>query len=148
MDKQEKEILIGKKIVAPSSISCGISWVDGRVVFFKSRHFNKYGNMYYGICSFSSKIWAVTPIDYDIPSMITTILVSPHDNYCEKSFVCLNFSCALNQFDRVMFVQEFKDIGPFSLGLPRDIGTKTLWFNEGNYGKLWAKLGIPIVGGV
>lgn len=129
----------------PNSISCSVTWVDGRIIF---KHNKKYSDFYYGICSFSKSIFAVTPLDYERATMISTIQVSPLEQYCERAFSCLNFTCKLNQFDRDIFVKEFKDCGPFTLGLPKDIGTKPLWFSEGDYTFFWGHFVIPETGGV
>jgi len=143
----DDKYIIKPRDTVPSTISCSVTWVDGRIPFFRSKYFDKLGRAWYGVCSFSRRIWAITPLDYDIPSLITTISVSPSENYCEKAYSCLYFDCQLNRFNRGMFEAEFKDCGSFSLGLPQDIGTKPLWFNEGKWATIWEKFIIPVVGG-
>ena len=141
----DKEIETPKNIIAPNSISCSVTWVDGRIVFKDNK---KYSLFYYGICSFSKNIFAITPRDYERPLMITTVYISPIEKYCDRAFSCLNLNCKLNQFDRDIFVNEFKDCGPFTLGLPRNIGEAPLWFTEPKWQELWSKMIIPIDGGV
>lgn len=144
MDKNNIDKLIKKKTKAANSISCGISWIDGRIIF---KHAKKWSMFWYGICNFSRGVWAITPRDFDKPTMITTIMVSPTEDYCERSFVCLNTSCPLNRFDRDMYVAEFKDVGEFSLGMPANFGESVPWFNSPEWINLWARLVIPKEGG-
>jgi len=127
------------------SISCGVTWVDGRCIFKRDK---KWGAFWYGICHYSVRIWAVTPLDYEKPTMITTIPVSPSQHYCEKAFVCLNFKCPFNQFDKQMFINEFSDCGAFSLSLPQTMDTTNhLWFNDAKYPTLWKQLVLRPEGG-
>lgn len=129
-------------------INCGISWIHGSVVF---KNESKYSHCFFGVCHLSNLIFAITPEDWEKATMIKSIAVSPSTGYCEKAEVCLNFDCRanppwifkLNKFNKFRFASEFKDAGPFSLGLPRDMGEKTLWFNEGNYKHLWKVLVDP-----
>jgi len=133
-----------KKTAAPYSVPIGVTWVDGRAIFRREK---KWSGSWYGICHFSEGVVAITPIDFDGPKMITTIMVSPLDKYCERAFSCLNFTCPLNQFDKEIFMEEFKGMGAFSLGLPRDFGTKPLWFSEGKFIQFWKKFIIHGEGG-
>jgi len=133
-----------KNIVAPNAISCSITWVDGRILFKESA---KQSNLWYGICSFSQKIWCVAPLDYEKITMITTIYASPHDKHCDKGKVCINFKCDMNRFSIDSFIEQFKDMGKETLGLPLDFGSKVLWFNEGVVGKKWKNFIIPVDGG-
>jgi len=127
-----------KKALVSSTISVGISWIDGRCVF---RPDKKHAQCWYGICHFSDMVFNISPIDYQDATMLKTIKVSPSEGYCEKAHTCLNFDCTarhpitgtpvkLNKFDKNLYVYEFKDIGFSSLGLPDNIGTETLWFNN------------------
>ena len=136
-DIEKKSKLIG-------IISVGVTWVDGRIIFKPSV---KWAQVYYGICHFSKGVAFMTPIDWERATMISTIMVSIDSNYCEKSLVCLNFRCPFNQFDKKFYAKEF-DCGTFSLGLPQDIGTKVLWFNEGEYVDIFRKFIIAPNGGV
>jgi len=120
-----------------NSISVGVSWIDGRTVLKPEK---RRGDAYFGVCHFTDKIWAITPLDWDKATMITTIHVSPLDHFCERSGMCLNFKCKLNSFNRNIFTSYFEDCGAFTLGLPSDLGTKDLWFNEGKWGAFWGKL--------
>lgn len=144
MDKQELNKLVNKKTQAHNLISVGVTWVEGRALF---KHTKKWSQFWYGICNFSGVIWAVTPLDYDRPTMITTIQVSPTENYCEKAYVCLNTKCSLNRFNIDMFVSEFKDCGAFSLSIPRNYADITPWFIDGPWLNFWKKLVISPEGG-
>ena len=119
------------------SVSCGITWVDGRCIFKRDK---KWGKVFLGVCHYTDLVWAVTPSDYEKPLMITTIQVSPFENFCDKAHTCLYFACKYNRFNKTMYVDEFKDAGAFSLGLPQDIGTKPLWFNDGKWKSFWFNL--------
>jgi len=143
--KDETKYIIDKSIKITNVISVGITWLDGRIVF---KHTNKYSKFWYGICHFSEGIFAVTPLDYDIPTMLTTIKVAPPEKYCERAYSCLNTECKLNRFNRAVFLSEFKDVGEFSLGIPRNFVQKGFWANQGKWKKYWSKFIIPIVGGV
>ena len=139
----------GKKVIqnliAPNAISVGVTWVSGKILF---KHNKKYSQFYYGMCHYSKLIFAVTPLDYERPTMITTIAVSPFDKYCERSDTCLNIDCKLNRFDKNAFITEFKDCGEFSLSLPSDFGLKTPWFNDGQWKEFWGKFQLDVAGGV
>jgi len=134
-----------KNVMYHNAISCSTTWIDGRIIFKLNE---KHSKFYYGICSFSRGIFAVTPSDYKRPTMIASIQVSPIERYCERAFSCLNFTCKLNQFDKGIFIDEFKDCGAFTLGLPRDIEKKPQWFSVGEFKDYWGKFIIPQTGGV
>lgn len=127
---------------AVNLISVGITWVDGRCLFKLN---TKWSRIWFGICNFSENIWAISPLDYPYPTMITTISVSPTERYCERAYTCLHFNCNLNKFNKNVFLTEFKDCGALTLGLPLDLGSRPLWFNEGKYS--WNKLVISPEGG-
>lgn len=140
------DIIIKPKDLVPDTISSSVTWLDGRIIF--RRHNKKWAKFFFGICSFSGSIFAVTPRDYERPLMITTIKVSPSQNFCERAYSCLNFTCRLNRFDKNIFINEFKDCGGFTLGLPKDLGSKPLWFSEGDYTFYWRAFIIPESGGI
>ena len=125
----------------PNTINVGITWVDGRCIFNPT---SKHANVWFGICHYSNKVWAIAPIDYDKITAIINVNISFTEEYCSKAHVCLNFMCTaknpisgkqyrMNKFDRFLYVQDFKDVGFSSLGLRSDIGSKELWFNEKKY---------------
>lgn len=128
----------------PSTISVGVTWVDGRIIFKPDK---KWGMAWYGICHFSKGVFAISPLDYAMPTMITTIRVSAVEGYCERAHSCLNKKCPLNQFTKEVFLSEFKDLGEGSLALPRAMGKGALWFSEGKWEGYWRHLIIPITGG-
>jgi len=138
---------IDKRSKAPNIISCGITHVDGRLIFKLGK---KWRNVYYSICHFSEHIFAISPIDYQYPTMVTTIYVSPVDGFCEKANSCLHFKCFLNKFNKDAFIREFKGCGVFSLGLPLSLGTKSLWFNDENekWSRVWKDFIILRDGGI
>ena len=140
MDKHEIIQLTDKKTQARNSISCGITWVDGRIVFFKSKAFDKQGKWYYGICHFSELIWAITPLDYKNPTMINTIMVSPYDNYCERAYSCINLKCNLNKFNRSVFEKDYEGCGDFAKEFPMVFKENQMWFNENKWEKFWGRL--------
>jgi len=125
-------------------LSVGITWIDGRAIF---KHNKIHSQCWYGICHLSKSVCIITPSDFDIPKMITTIKVYPEVKMCERAFICLNFKCPLNRFDKFAFKNEFKDVGFFSLALPSDIGTRPLWFSEEKYMTFWEKFILGIDGG-
>ena len=144
MDKHEIKEVIRKKTPVPNIISCSITWVDGRILFKEGV---KWADAWYGICHYSDHIFAITPSDYQRVMMLTTIAVAPVDNYCERAYTCLYFACKLNRFTKSLFLNEFKDCGAFTLGLPADLGTKPLWFNDGQSGEAWSKFKLGTEGG-
>jgi len=127
---------------AVNLISVGVTWVDGKCLF---RHDKKWSNAWFGLCNYSEMVWAISPKDYPYPLMITSFSVSPTEGYCEKAYTCLHFHCLLNRFNKNIFLAEFKDSGAFTLGLPTDIGSKPLWFNDGSVS--WKRLVISPEGG-
>lgn len=129
----------------PHTISVGVTWVDGRIIFKPDK---KWAMAWYGICHFSRGVFAISPLDYAMPTMITTIRVSQVEGYCERAHSCLNKVCPLNQFNKDIYLHEFKDLGSFSLGLPAAMGEGLLWFSEGKWADYWQHLIIPIDGGV
>ena len=144
MDKVRLNDLVRKKTPAPNIVSAAVTWISGKLLF---KHDTKWANMYLGICHYSSKIFAISPSDYQYPKMVTTIMVAPPDNYCEKAYSCLYFSCHLNKFNKSLFLSEFKDCGAMSLGLPKDVGTKPLWFNDFPTCEKWKDFKIGVEGG-
>ena len=141
---KKKKIAMEDRVL--SSISVGISWIDGRIIF---KHNTKYSQAYYGICNFSTGVFAITPLDWERLTMVTTIKVSPTEDYCEKAHSCLLTTCPLNRFDKHLYAAEFKDCGLFSLGLPRSFNKETTpWFAEGEWKNFWPKFILPVTGGV
>jgi len=123
--------------------SVGITWIEGRTIFKEDK---KYAKFFYGVCHFSKGVWAITPVDYEKPLMVTTIIVDQVDKYCDKSHVCMNLSCDLNRFHLDAFLNEFKGMGAFSLALPKNFGKseddreKHNWFNEGEWKPYWGNV--------
>ena len=145
MDKAEERFLIGKKTKAPNTISVGITWVDGRIIW---KHTSDMSKFWYGICHFSKAIWAVTPLDFLKPTMITTVLVAPHDDYCEKAYMCLDTGCPMNKFNPGIFTAEYKDADPeFVKSVCRALPKKTFWMNRDEDRERWAGFVIGIEGG-
>jgi hypothetical protein len=145
-DKYDIRNITEKRTAAPSSISCGVTWVDGRIIFHKDKNINKQGAWIYGICHFSNGIFLITPRDHVIPTTLTTILVSPFDNYCQRAYSCLDFDCKLNKFNRDIFETE---IGDFAKEFPFINKEKPFWFNSLKWkNDMWAKKKLPINGGV
>ena len=143
-DKQYLDNLIKKKTVAPNTIDVALTWVNGKILF---KQHTKQSQAWYGICHYSETVAILTPLDYDAPTMITSIHVAPPEEYCERAHSCLYFDCHLNRFDVKIFLKLFKDVGGSSLGMPMDVGTKPLWFNEHPYRANWKGFIIPITGG-
>jgi len=138
-DSEIKEIKKGREnLKHPNSISVGVTWINGLAVFNEG---TVWANVYFGVCHFSQKVFAVTPIDWMKPvHSIKEFFVDPLDQFCERAFTCLNFNCILNRFSKDMFLHEFKDVGYFTAGLPNDVGSKALWFNDKEYKTFWSKL--------
>lgn len=129
-----------------NSISVGVTWVDGRLVF---KEHTKYAQFYYGVCHYSRNVFAVTPLDYEKPLMITTVKVSKTENYCSRAYSCLNFGCPHNKFDKDVFKSHFRDCGSMSLGIPHNFGNEGIWFIEDpDLKEKWAKCVIGYEGGV
>lgn len=131
-------------------VSVSVTWVDGRIIFKTNV---KWSNFYYGVCKYSEGVFAVTPLDFDAPTLITTIIVDPIQKYCDQAGSCLNLNCKLNRFNIPAFLTKFKDTGSFSLGLPNDFGKNDKkkdtynWFNCGAWKDVWKKFIIPETGG-
>jgi len=100
-----------KEIVAP--ISVGVTWVDGQVIFRDDR---KWAKAFFALCHYSESVFLLTPKDWIKATTITTIAVSPLEKYCERGYMCLDFDCKFNIFNRDLFSKEF-DSGSFTLGL-------------------------------
>lgn len=145
MDKQEEKLLIGKKTKAPNTISVGVTWVEGRILFKHTGNLSKY---WYAICHFSGGIWSVTTFDFIKPTMITTLLVAPADNYCEKAYSCLDTKCPLNKFNPGVFEAEFKEADPeWVKSVCRALPKTTLWMNEMPDRDRWRGFQIGVEGG-
>lgn len=68
---------------------------------------------------------------------------------CDRGKVCFDFKCKMNRFKKIHYVEEFADMGEFTLGLPQKIeNMDALWFNEGEYEHFWRNFVIPNSGGV
>ena len=128
-----------------NTISVGITWIDGRILFKDGK---KWGNAYYGICHFSKGVFAITPIDWPRVKMLTGFKVSPTEDYCERAHTCLWTSCVHNRYDKQLYIAEFADCGEFSLGLPANFGKETIpWFAQPPWKEMWGQFIIPISGG-
>jgi hypothetical protein len=145
MDKHERKEFVKKATQAQNIISCGITHIEGRAILKKHK---KQALSFLSVCHYSGGVFAITPLDYDYPTMVTQIRVAPVEDYCEKAHVCLCFHCRLNKFDKGLFIDEFKDCGGYSLGLPQNLGRKPLWFNDGKWLNFWRQLIIQPDGGV
>ena len=145
MSNELNKAFIEKQFFVPNTVSIAVTWVDGRLIFKRDK---KLSMTYYGICHYSEKVFLITPLDYIEPLMINTIGVSQSSNYCARQDTCLDFSCKLNKFKKDIFIQEFRDCGAFSLGLPSDMGNKPLWFSEGEWSTFFTKFIIPVTGGL
>ena len=121
-----------------------VTWVDGKVIFKDDR---KWSNAFFGVCHYTFKIFLLTPKDWEKALTIASIMVAPESNYCEKKYICLNFKCPLNAFDKKLLELEFSARSS-TLGLPLDIGTKPIWFNIGTYGESWKDFAIKPDGGI
>lgn len=133
-------------VVLPDNISVSVSWVDGRIVFKTDTRFAQF---YYGICNYSKKVFAISPLDHERALMITTIDVAPVSGVCSRAKSCFHFKCPFNKFKRKDYIEEFADVGAFSLSLPNDIEKKEeLWFNSGQWGEFWNNFVLPYSGGV
>jgi hypothetical protein len=143
MRDEEKQDL-ETKTKAANIISVGITWVDSRILFKPG---TKWADMWFGICHYSDMIFAITTQDYQKPLMINTISCAPPENYCEKAGSCLYFKCHMNRFHKDLFVNEFKDCGLFSLGMPLNFGQVDLWFNLPPYSLKWKDFALKPEGG-
>lgn len=134
-----------------NNVSCGITWVHGGLLFKDNKI---YAHFYYGICHWTYGVFFFTPEDYIKPTTgITTINVDPIEKYCSHAHQCINLHCKLNQFNMEVFLDQFKDIGRDSLGLPRDFGRNEEkkddynWFNVGKWKSVWKDFALPVTGG-
>lgn len=120
-------------------VSVGITWIDLRTVFKPDVRGSQF---WIGVCHMTDRVMLWTPLDYEKPTMITTINVSPKEKYCEAAHYCVNFDCPLNKFMIEKFLDKFKDIGKESLGLPNKFGEEPLWFNDplNEWYDYWAKI--------
>lgn len=144
-DKYDIDRLTEKKTKVPNTISCGVTWVDGRILW---KHTSNLAKFNYAICHFSSAIWAVTPLDFVKPTMLTTNMVAPADNYCERAFYCLDTKCPLNRFNPGVFEAEYKEADPeFVKSVCRALPKKTLWMNEGEDRARWRGFQLGAEGG-
>ena len=138
MDKHERKNVIDEKLAVPTgALSIGITWIEGKVIF---RDDKKWSKSYFGVCHYSKGVFIVTPVDWPKVTMLTTIQVEPTAKYCDRAHTCLNFKCKLNRFNKSIFIAEFKDMGEFTLGLPRNLGKKPLWFSAGKWEGFWGRL--------
>jgi hypothetical protein len=145
MDLENEKYLIGKKTKAPNTISVGVTWVDGRIMFKHTGDLSKY---WYGICHFSKAIWGVSPLDFIKPTMITTLLVSPADDYCEKAYFCLDTECPMNRFNPGIFEAEYKGADPeWVKSVCRALPKRTLWMNRKEDRARWAGFQLGVEGG-
>jgi hypothetical protein len=128
-----------KKRMYKEAFDVGITWIDLRTIFKLNI---KWSQFWLGICHLTNKVYMWTPLDFKEPTMITTIDVSPTENYCEVATECINFKCPLNRFNKEVFLTKFSDIGAASLGLPANFGENPIWFNdpESEYNEMWAKI--------
>jgi hypothetical protein len=150
MDKQELDHMINKKMSEPSATTnIGITWIDGRILWpnpsSDAQEF--YSKSWLGLCNMMSAVWAIAPLDYERITLITTIRVNSQEMYCEKAHTCLHFDCRLNNFKKDIWLDQFKDCGQLTLGIPHDFGKKPFWFNKPEYVDKWKNFVIPIYGG-
>jgi len=124
--------------------SIAVTWVEGKIIF---KDDSKWAKAFFGICHFNYKIFLLTPKDWERALAIASVMVAPQSRYCEKKYVCLNFKCHLNEFDKSMLEKEFK-AHAFTLGLPADVGSRPLWFNTGRYAIMWKDFAIKPEGGI
>jgi hypothetical protein len=148
VDRHEKKLVVEKRMIfPPGTISVGLTHIDGKLLF---KHGKKWSKCFYGICHYSKRICIITPSDYFYPALITSVDVEPIAQFCSIEHVCLNFRCPMNKFNKGAFIKQFKGIGAFSLGLPLNLGSEPLWFNNenGGYARRWEDMIIPIAGGI
>jgi len=125
-------------------MSVGVTWVEGKLIFKEDK---KWANFYYGVCHFSKGVFAITPLDYEQPTIaITTIIVDNVDSYCDRAYSCMNLHCNHNRFQLEVFLAEFAGMGAYSLALPKDFGRNEdkkdqyNWFNEGKWKPYWGNI--------
>ena len=143
--KEETKDLIQVKKDTVAAVPCGITFVDGRIIFKLG---NKWSQFFLGICHYSNCVCMVTPRDYERPLMLTTNLISEFENYCERAYYCLHFGCHLNRFDKEVFTSEFGGCKEMTLGLPKDIGSKPLWWSNEPFLSKWKDFTLNPEGGV
>lgn len=145
MDLTSEKYLIGKKTKAPNTISVGVTWVDGRIMF---RHAGDLAKFWYGICHFSKGIWGISPLDFVKPTMVCTLLVAPHDDYCERAYYCLDNKCPMNRFNPGIFQSEYKGVDPeFVKSVCKALPKKTLWMNKDADRERWEGFQLGVEGG-
>ncbi len=145
MDKAEERLLIGKKTAEPNMVTIGITWVDGRLLW---KHTGKLSKFNYAICHYSLGIWSVTPLDFVKPTMLTSLMVAPADDYCEKAYSCLDTGCNLNRFNAGVFETEWKEIDPeFVRSVCAALPDKTLWMNKDAERQRWQHFALRPQGG-
>ena len=71
--------VLGANILNMAIIGCLSGFLIHK--FFFKKHDKKWAKFFFGICSFSGSVFAATPRDYERPLMITTIKVSPSQNF-------------------------------------------------------------------
>ena len=145
MDKSDEKYLIGKKTAKPNMTTIGITWLDGRIRY---THAGKLSKFWYGICHYSLGIWAVSSLDWVKATMLTSLMVAPPDDYCEKAYSCLDTGCPLNRFNPGVFEAEWKDVDPeFVRSVCNALPEKTLWMNEGEEREKWQYFALRPQGG-
>jgi len=139
----KKKIAMEDRVL--NSLSIGITFITGKALF---KDHTKWSNCYFGICHFSKCVCMITPLDWPKITLLTSIKVSPTEQFCERAYSCLDFTCILNRFDKHIYASEFSDCGIFSLGLPRNISKETpLWFSESPWRDIWPKFLLGYEGG-
>jgi len=135
------------KIEIVGTISVGITHVSGKLLF--KNHNKKHARAYFSICHYSQTVFALFPEDYLNPTMVTTIKVQPELGYCDRASYCLDFKCKMNRFTKEAYINQFKDMGGFTLGLPQNFGAKDIWFNDPNlkWRYMWGKYALRPEGG-
>jgi len=134
-----------KRISVVGSVPYSTTWVDGAIIFKGDK---KWSKAFFGICAYSRAIFACTPSDYQKPLMIATINVSHKLQVCDRASTCLHFKCALNRFQKSAFYDMFIDCAGFTLGMPLNIGSEPLWFNQEPYISKWEHFIIKVDGGI
>jgi len=144
-DKYDIARVTEKKTVAPNTATIGITIIDGRILFKHSGNLSKF---WYAICHYSLGIWAVAPLDWVKFTMLTSLMVAPADNYCEKAYSCLDTGCNLNRFNGGVFEAEWKEIDPeFVKSVCAALPANTLWMNKGKDRERWQHFALRPQGG-
>ena len=129
---------LSEKRFKKSQVSVGVTWIDSKLIF---KDIEDKKRTWLGVCHLSFNVMSFAPYDYKkITTAVTTTVVDPVQNYCEKAYSCVAFHCPLNRFDRRLFLAQYNETSNFSMALPVDFGTKPLWFNENRYPTLWRNL--------